>query len=63
MKYSRIALGFAFGGSSGFAAEVKPKAGLGFRANAAVLSSASISTSFRIPIRMRGPAGTREALC
>ena len=30
-KRTRIALGFGFGSVMGFAAEVKPKAGLGFR--------------------------------
>jgi hypothetical protein len=35
MKCSRIARGFAFGSSTGFAAEVKPKAGLGVKASAA----------------------------
>jgi hypothetical protein len=30
-KCSRIALGFGFGSSTGFAAEVNPKAGFGFR--------------------------------
>jgi hypothetical protein len=34
MKCSRTARGFAFGSISGFAAEVKPKAGLGFKASA-----------------------------
>jgi hypothetical protein len=35
MKCSRIARGFGCGSISGFAAEVNPKAGLGFRASAA----------------------------
>ena len=34
MKCSRIARGFGCGSSSGFVAEVRPKAGLGFRARA-----------------------------
>jgi hypothetical protein len=34
-KCSRIARGFGCGSSSGFAAEVKPKAGFGFRASSA----------------------------
>ena len=34
-KCSRIALGFGFGNILGFVAEVKPKAGLGFKASAA----------------------------
>ena len=62
MKCSRIAHGFGCGSTSGFVAEVKPKAGLGFRASAAFLSSAYIRKSFRIPIRMRRPPATREAL-
>ena len=38
-KCSRIARGFGCGSSSGFAAEVKPKAGFGFRASAAFPAS------------------------
>jgi hypothetical protein len=34
-KCSRIARGFGYGSSSEFAAEVKPKAGLGFKASVA----------------------------
>ena len=41
-KCSRIARGFGCGGISGFAAEVRLKAALGFRASAAFLLSASM---------------------
>jgi len=37
-KCSRIARGFGSGSGTEFAAEVKPKAGLGFKANAAFLT-------------------------
>ena len=44
------------------AAEVKPKAGFGFRVSAAWPSSASISKSLRVPIRVCRPLLTGEAL-
>jgi hypothetical protein len=47
-KCSRIARGFGFGSTSGFAAEVKPKAGVGFRANAAF----QLSLSMLLPTRI-----------
>jgi hypothetical protein len=43
-KCSRIALGFGCGSSTGFAAEVKPEAGLGFRASAAFCARNNMSS-------------------
>ena len=45
-KCSRIARGFGCGSGTGFAAEMKPKVGLGFRASRTLLSSASSSSHF-----------------
>ena len=61
-KSSRKARGFVFGNGMASAAEVKPKAGFGFRVSAAWPSSASISKSLRVPIRVCRPLLTGEAL-
>jgi len=45
-KCSRIARGFGCGSGMGFAAEMKPKAGLGLRASRSYPSSASSSNHF-----------------
>ena len=63
MKCSRTARGFAFGNSTGFAADLKLTPGYGLGSNATFPSSASISKTLRIPIRMRRPAATLEGRC
>ena len=45
-KCSRIARGFGCGSTSGFAAEVNPRAGSGFRANAAFCARNNMSSLF-----------------
>jgi len=53
---------FRLGNGLASAEEVKPKAGFGFRVSAAWPSSASISKSLRVPIRVCRPLLTGDAL-